>query len=237
MDATVEQAAALVPALLPPDVVRIPTGQPAALVVRSGRGWTVLSPEDGAWADVSGRVAGEGEALGLVEAMSLADLVAAEHGSSPEPGRDARRAARTGTGAAVDDTTAPPADPRDEEITALRRTVGQLEHALAARVSIERAIGVLAERHGTTPRAAFEALRRNARSQGRAAQELATEVLDGLPDGADVPSPPAVHPAGAQPAPLPAGEPRPVGVGSAARRVQRGPRRAGSGDVVPGPPR
>jgi hypothetical protein len=227
MDPTVEQAAALLPALLPADVVRTPTGQPAALVVRSGRGWTVLSPEDGAWADVSGRVAGEGEALGLVEAMSLADLVAAEHGSSPEPGRDARRAARTGTGAA-DDAAAPPADPRDEEITALRRTVGQLEHALAARVSIERAIGVLAERHGTTPRAAFEAIRRNARSQGRAAQELATEVLDGLADGADVHGPPAAHPTG---------EPRPVVVGSAARRVQRGPRRAGSGDVVPGAPR
>jgi ANTAR domain len=229
MDPTVEQAAAPVPARLPPDVVRTPTGQPAALVVRSGRGWTVLSPEDGAWADVSGRVAGEGEVLGLVEAMSLADLVAAEHGSSPEPGRDARRAARTGTGAADDDAVAPPADPRDEEIAALRRTVGQLEHALAARVSIERAIGVLAERHGTTPRAAFEALRRNARSQGRAAQELATEVLDGLASGADVPGPP--------PAAHPAGEPRPVGVGSAGRRVQRGPRRAGSGDVVPGAPR
>ncbi|WP_246081122.1 ANTAR domain-containing protein, partial [Modestobacter altitudinis] len=182
-----EQPAAVVPAVLPHDVVRTPSGQPAALVVRSGRGWTVLSPEeDGAWADVSGRVAGAGEALSLVEAMSLADLVAAEHGSSPEPGRDARRAARTVPGAA-DDAAAAPADPRDEELAALRRTIGQLEHALAARVSIERAIGVLAERHGTTPREAFEALRRNARSQGRAAQELATEVLDGLP---------AAHPAG-----------------------------------------
>jgi hypothetical protein len=230
MDPTVEPPAALVPAVLPADVVRTATGQPAALVVRSGRGWTVLGPADDGASDVSGRVAGEGETLSLVEAMSLADLVAAEHGSSPEPGRDARRAARTGAGAA-DDAAAPPADPRDEEIAALRRTVGQLEHALAARVSIERAIGVLAERHGTTPRAAFEALRRNARSQGRAAQELATEVLEGLTDGADVPGPSAV-----QPAPLPAGEPRPLGVGSA-RRVQRGPRRAGSGDVVPGAPR
>jgi ANTAR domain-containing protein len=226
MDPTVEQPAPVVPAVLPHDVVCTPSGQPAALVVRSGRGWTVLSPEDdGAWADVSGRVVGEGEALSLVEAMSLADLVAAEHGSSPEPGRDARRAARTASGPADDAAAAPPVDPRDEEITALRRTIGQLEHALAARVSIERAIGVLAERHGTTPREAFEALRRNARSQGRAAQELATEVLDGLP---------AAHPAGPQTGSLPAAEPRPVGVGSAARRVQRGPRRAGSGDVLPG---
>jgi len=218
--------------VLPRDVVCTPAGQPAVLVVRSGRGWTVLTPaDDGAWADVSGRVAGEGEALDLVEAMSLADLVAAEHGSSPEPGRDARRAARTGAGPA-EDAADPPADPRDEEIAALRRTIGQLEHALAARVSIERALGVLAERHGTTPREAFEALRRNARSQGRAAQELATEVLDGLPLSTDGPGP-----AGAPTGPLPAAEPRPVGVGPAARRVQRGPRRTGSGDVVPGAPR
>ena len=230
MDPTVSQPAAVVPAVLPADVVRTPAGQPAALVVRSGRGWTVLGPEDdGAWTDVSGRVAGEGEALSLVEAMSLADLVAAEHGSSPEPGRDARRAARTASGTA--DDAVPPADPRDEEIAALRRTVGQLEHALAARVSIERAIGVLAERHGTTPREAFESLRRTARSQGRAAQELATEVLDGLTAGTDVPGPPA----GAPPAgPPPAAEPRPTGVGPAVRRVHRGPRRAGSGDVLPG---
>ncbi|WP_246078854.1 ANTAR domain-containing protein [Modestobacter excelsi] len=227
-----EQPAALVPAVLPTDVVRTPAGQPAALVVRCGRGWTVLSPEDdGAWTDVSGRVAGEGDALSLVEAMSLADLVAAEHGSSPEPGRDARRAARTGAGPA-DDDAAPPADPRDEEIAALRRTIGQLEHALAARVSIERALGVLAERHGTTPREAFEALRRNARSQGRPAQELATEVLDGLTSHTDGPGATA-----AQPGPLPTAEPRPVGVGPSARRVQRGPRRTGSSDVVPGAPR
>jgi len=62
VDPTVSEPAAAVPAVLPADVVRTPAGQPAALVVRSGRGWTVLGPEDdGAWADVSGRVAGEGE--------------------------------------------------------------------------------------------------------------------------------------------------------------------------------
>jgi AmiR/NasT family two-component response regulator len=66
-------------------------------------------------------------------------------------------------------------------VAALERTVAQLEHALAARVTTERAIGVLAERHGTTPRSAFEGMRREARSQGRPVAELAREVLDTLP--------------------------------------------------------
>ena len=68
----------------------------------------------------------------------------------------------------------------DARIAALERTVAQLEHALAARVATERAIGVLAERRGTSPRAAFEELRRDARSQGRPLAQLAREVLDTL---------------------------------------------------------
>ncbi|RBY74333.1 transcription antitermination regulator [Geodermatophilus sp. TF02-6] len=147
------------------------------VVVRSARGWSVLSP---------GRVDDVG---GLVEGISLADLVAEELGALVEPDRDARRAARGPAGAAD-----PDADPRDARLAALERTVAQLEHALAARVSTERAIGVLAERHGTTPRSAFELLRDQARSQGRAVQELARQVLDGLAcraeaTGADVPAP------------------------------------------------
>jgi hypothetical protein len=65
-------------------------------------------------------------------------------------------------------------------VAALERTVAQLEHALAARVSTERAIGVLAERHGTSARVAFETLRKEARSTGRPVAELAREVLDCL---------------------------------------------------------
>jgi hypothetical protein len=71
-------------------------------------------------------------------------------------------------------------DPAQARITELERTVAQLEHALAARVSTERAIGVLAERHGTSARAAFETLRREARSHGRPVAEVAREVLDSL---------------------------------------------------------
>ncbi|GAB3359850.1 ANTAR domain-containing protein [Modestobacter lapidis] len=163
-----------VQAALPEDVVRTPTGAPAVLLVRTSRGWSVLSASPAA-AEPLTEVH---EPLPLVEAMSLADLVSEESGATPEPGRPARLAAR-GAGGTV--APAEAVDPRDAELASLRRTVGQLEHALAARVSIERAIGVLAERHGTCPREAFEELRRRARAQGRPAQELAREVLDGVP--------------------------------------------------------
>jgi hypothetical protein len=73
--------------------------------------------------------------------------------------------------------------------------VAQLEHALAARVSTERAIGVLAERHGLSLRDAFESLRQSARSQGRPVAELAREVLDGLTERLPSPSAAAGRPA------------------------------------------
>ncbi|WP_072918085.1 ANTAR domain-containing protein [Geodermatophilus obscurus] len=138
------------------------TEQPTVVVARTGRGWSVFAP--GRAEDVDD----------LVEGMSLADLVSEELGASVEPDRGARRAAR---GAAAE--PGPDADPRDARIAALERTVAQLEHALAARVTTERAIGALAERQGTTPQAAFEQLRRDARSQGRPVPELAREVFDG----------------------------------------------------------
>ena len=151
------------------------TELPTVVVARTGHGWSVFAP--GRAEDVDD----------LVEGMTLADLVSEELGALVEPDRGARRAAR---GGAVD--TDPDADPRDTRLAALERTVAQLEHALAARVSTERAIGVLAERQGTTPQAAFEQLRREARSQGRPLPELAREVLDGLtvPVEADLPAPP-----------------------------------------------
>jgi hypothetical protein len=194
---------------LPDDVVRTPGGEAAVVLVRTSRGWSVLSA---AAPGTKSRL----EPLPLVEAMSLGDLVAEESGATPEPGRTARLAAR-GSGEAA---PAEAEDPRDAELAALRRTVGQLEHALAARVSIERAIGVLAERHGTRPREAFDELRRRARAQGRPAQDLAREVLDGVtargavPDqrsAGDVLPPPHVPPE-------PAAAPR----APTARRVSRG---------------
>lgn len=140
---------------------------PVALT-RSPAGWVVRSA---AGADPVGDV---------VEGMSLADLIAEEFGALPEPDRSARRSARgtavTGTGTVVDEVAL--------RIAALERTVTQLEHALAARVTTERAIGVLAERHALSARAAFEELRRDARSQGRPVADLARAVLDGLSAGA-----------------------------------------------------
>lgn len=170
-----------------------PAGElPAVVVTRTGRGWSVCAP---------GRVE---DVDGLVEGMTLADLVTEELGGQVEPDRGTRRAAR-GAVAELD----PDADPRDVRLAALERTVLQLEHALAARVSTERAIGVLAERHATTPQAAFEQLRRDARSQGRPVPELAREVLESLAAPLGEETGAALCPPAPRPAALDAGrEPR-----------------------------
>ncbi len=78
--------------------------------------------------------------------------------------------------------SAPPGQParsvRDnDEAGRLAVTVAQLEHALASRVRVEQAIGVLAERHRLRPREAFDLLRGAARSRGRRVTELAQDVV------------------------------------------------------------
>ena len=57
-------------------------------------------------------------------------------------------------------------------------TVAQLEHALVARVRVEQAIGVLAERHRLRPRQAFDLLRNVARSRGDKVIDIAEAVVD-----------------------------------------------------------
>jgi GAF domain-containing protein len=57
--------------------------------------------------------------------------------------------------------------------------VEQLEHALAHRVQIERAIGVLIAREGLDSVAAFNRLRRCARSERRRVADVAAEVVAG----------------------------------------------------------
>jgi hypothetical protein len=104
----------------------------------------------------------------LMAAMALADLLADD---LPPLGRPPRG---------------------DEEITELERlqiAVMQLEHALAARVVVEQAIGVLAERQRLAPRAAFERLRKAARSRGRKVHDLARMVVASV-DDPSVPLPP-----------------------------------------------
>ncbi|MHB1433670.1 MAG: ANTAR domain-containing protein, partial [Streptosporangiaceae bacterium] len=59
----------------------------------------------------------------------------------------------------------------------LRATIGQLEHALTARVRVEQAIGVLAERHRIQPRQAFEQLRAAARNRGKRVIDVASDVV------------------------------------------------------------
>jgi hypothetical protein len=126
------------------------------------------APDDTGTVPISGPVvvrrSGQGWQVGpeetadLTSAMVLADLLAADLGS-PAP---------------------PPAGPADEadEAARLAVTVAQLEHALAARVRVERAIGVLAERHRLRPREAFDLLRSAARARGQKVTDIAETVVD-----------------------------------------------------------
>jgi AmiR/NasT family two-component response regulator len=66
---------------------------------------------------------------------------------------------------------------RDEE--RLQTKVSQLESALERRAVIERAKGILMERHSVDDRRAFELLRDHARSGGRRVIDVAQSVLDG----------------------------------------------------------
>ena len=67
--------------------------------------------------------------------------------------------------------------PLEDAANRLRTTIGQLEHALTARIRIEQAIGVLSERHRIRPRQAFEQLRSAARNRGRRVIDIAGDVV------------------------------------------------------------
>jgi AmiR/NasT family two-component response regulator len=75
---------------------------------------------------------------------------------------------------------------RHREEQRLNDKVTQLESALERRAVIERAKGILMERHSVDDRKAFELLRDHARSGGRRVVDVAQSVLDGhalLPKG------------------------------------------------------
>ena len=160
------------------------------VVRRSGQGWLV----------------GEEQVADLTSAMVLADLLAANLPAPPAagPNRDPRP---------------PRSEPLREgdEAARLAVTVAQLEHALAARVRVEQAIGVLAERHRLRPRQAFDLLRTVARSRGQKVADLAETVVDSA-------SNPLL--------PLPEELARPQ---PAARKRGRSPRHARTGENVGGP--
>jgi AmiR/NasT family two-component response regulator len=64
-----------------------------------------------------------------------------------------------------------------QDVSDLRPRADQLERALESRVVIEQAKGVLAERLGVPPDAAFDLLRRSARSAQIRLHDLASEVV------------------------------------------------------------
>jgi len=68
---------------------------------------------------------------------------------------------------------------RYREASKLADKVEQLETALQRRAVIERAKGILMERHGADDRGAFELLREQARSSSRPVVDVAQAVLDG----------------------------------------------------------
>ena len=146
----------------------------------------------------------------LGHALALADLLAEGTIPGPRPPR--------------------PADGLDE-VARLRAAVRQLEHALASRVVVEQAIGVLTERWRVAPRDAFEQLRRITRSRGLRIHDLARQVVESCTD------PEATLPAELVPPPRPAGPPEPRqspdrrgrGDGGERRESRRGRRERGRG--------
>jgi hypothetical protein len=141
-----------------------------------------------------GWVVGEENVSDLTSAMVLADLFAADQAANgetglidavdataaPDAGGAPRRPAAPPRPRHNDDSGPLPAVPNlDEpkEADRLAVTVAQLEHALASRVRVEQAIGVLAERHRLHPREAFDLLRGAARSRGSRVADLAQDVV------------------------------------------------------------
>lgn len=130
------------------------------------------SPDDAASDDAVVRRTKDGWRVGgadlpdLTSAMVLADLLAAE---LPDSAATKTEADSTKENRAR--------EPSATETSKLRATIDQLEHALMARVRVEQAIGVLAERHRIQPRQAFEQLRDAARSRGRRVIDIASDVV------------------------------------------------------------
>ena len=144
-------------------------GQPdrteAASRPAEGHRSPVLGAEPVARRTATGWRVGDEEVSDLTSAMVLADLLAADLSAERTP-------------APSSPAPATPAGDEPPDARKLEQTVAQLEHALTARVRVEQAIGVLAERHRLRPRQAFELLRSVARAQGRRVLEMATEVVD-----------------------------------------------------------
>jgi ANTAR domain len=174
----------------PEAVSQKPDHAPLAVIRRSGQGWRV----------------DDEELPDLISAIVLADLLAPELRGAPAAADGSPVAADGSRVLAADGSPSPPADrsPRvgdslgadrspllaegDGQSTApddaaaeaarLRVTIAQLEHALATRVRVEQAIGIVSERRRVPARQAFELLRTAARADGIRLAELAARVVD-----------------------------------------------------------
>ena len=124
------------------------THDPEVRLHRTATGWEV-EQSSGAGSQVED----------VTLAMSLADLIAGDTGDTVPPQRPQR-----------------PSDTLSE-VERLRLQVTQLEHALTARVVIEQAIGVVAQRFGLMPREAFDRMRKTARSRGQRVHDLAVSLV------------------------------------------------------------
>lgn len=151
-----------------------------------------------------GWVVGGEEVSDLTSAMVLADLFAADHAAYDEghlAGSASAESSSRGASASRPGAAAPPRQSRPpaatrpepvvsgkprfvakselekDEAARLAVTVTQLEHALASRVRVEQAIGVLAERHRLRPREAFDLLRGAARSRGKRITDISEDVV------------------------------------------------------------
>jgi hypothetical protein len=128
-------------------------------------------PADPAAATGTGRQDGPGSGGDATAAGSTA----AAGAGTAAAGAGTAVAESAGSGSAGD--AAIGADGSHEEAQRLRITVGQLERALAVRIRVEQAIGVLAERHRVRPRQAFEQLRSAARARGQRVIDIAGDVI------------------------------------------------------------
>jgi len=115
---------------------------------------------------------------GAVPRPESADLAAAD-GAAGRSSRS-RKAARGAPAAEAEADAAAAADSESAIVSEARRlkaTVSQLQYALTARIRVEQAIGVLAERHRIQPRQAFEQLRAAARARGQKVIDIAADVV------------------------------------------------------------
>jgi|HubBroStandDraft_2_1064218.scaffolds.fasta_scaffold24017_3 hypothetical protein len=172
------------------DGSRAPGGHPSPAGTADAPDVAVLRRTPAGWS------VGEEDAGDLTCAMVLADLIAAE---LPDPAAEASdyvgttgdaaasgapagagtEAGAAGNPAAADPAPADPAgdEGSPDEARRLRATVRQLERALAVRIRVEQAIGILAERHRVRPRQAFEQLRAAARGRGQRVIDIAGDVV------------------------------------------------------------